>query len=362
MKLSCKKNIAFCIFLVLSFSIYASAKKDTHVEDRRTRKILVENVHEEEPPVQINEYEIPEIEDVPLTFKEIWGYVLYARANEFTSDMPLTDIGLFSAEVNSYGELDEIPRRNAIKNFSGRVHLVITISSRSLTHFCLDPQFGVRKKLIAEIVAAAKDFDGVQLDLEYIPKRDKENYFSFINDMRKALGKSKMLTMCVAARTKLLEEDTFPYARLSDMVDRIVVMAYDEHWSTSKPGPIASYDWCDRIANYAVATIPMEKLIMGMPFYGRTWQTQGHAGAWYNSRVNRIIRENEVAVITREKTVPSFSYNAEVTVIGYFEDAYSTVAKCRLYDSKGVKNIAFWQVGQADPNFWQYIVCDNDNY
>ena len=49
-------------------------------------------------------------------------------------------------------------------------------------------------------------------------------------------------------------------------------MAYDEHWSSSTPGPVASLPWCERVGAYAISTIPVEKLVMGVPFYGRAWQ------------------------------------------------------------------------------------------
>lgn len=349
--------LSICTFCSI-FNLHASGKKEQPTYPIQVTESIeqedIEDIIEYEPA-----YEPPEINGEPESFKEIWGYVLASRYTEFTSSLPITDVGLFAAEVDSYGDLVDIPSRSLIKNYSGRVHLVIVAQSRALTHFCLDPQYGVRQKLIQQIVAASKPFDGVQLDLEYIPTRDRDHYYTFIQDLRKALG-DKRLTMCVAARTRLLSEDVFPYAKLSEVVDRIIVMAYDEHWANSTPGPIASYDWCSRIANYATQTIPAEKLVMGMPFYGRTWQSNNQAGAWYNSGINRIMRENEVDTIVRENTVPSFSYKTEITVRGYFEDAYSTIEKCRLYKEKGVINIGFWQVGQADPNFWQWIYSDDN--
>lgn len=359
MKISVKKIIGLLVICCFCFNANAGGKKDKK-QTTETVAVTEEETSteeaEEEDVITIYEtaYEPTEIEGEPEEFKEIWGYVLAARNTEFKSNMPITDIGLFAAEVNSYGELVDIPSRSLIKNYSGRVHLVIVAQSRSLTHFCLDPQYGVRQKLLQQIVDAGRPFDGIQLDLEYIPVRDRDNYYTFIRDLKSMVG-NKPVTICVAARTKLLSEDVFPYARLSEVADRIIVMAYDEHWSSSAPGAIASYNWCRRIVEYASKTVPKEKLVMGMPFYGRTWQSPSQAGAWYNSGINRIMRENGVDTIARENTVPSFTYKKEITVRGYFDDAYSLVAKCRLYKEFDVENIGFWQVGQADPHFWQWI-------
>lgn len=362
-----KLSIKFVIVLGLIFNcfhIYGVGNRDTETPKYQIQINIPEKT-DEEPKEDLENiviyepaYEPPEIEGTPEAFKEIWGYVLASRYTEFKTSMPITDVGLFAAEVDSYGDLVDIPPRSLIKNYKGRVHLVVVAQSRALTHFCLDPQYGVREKLIKQIVDASRNFDGVQLDLEYIPIRDRDNYYTFIQDLRKALDSKKMLTMCVAARTKLLAEDVFPYAKLSEVVDKIFVMAYDEHWASSSPGAIASFDWCRRIADYAVATIPADKLVMGMPFYGRTWQSPSHAGAWYNSGINRIMRENDVETIVRENTIPTFTYKTEITVRGYFDDAYSLVEKCRMYKAKGVQGIGFWQVGQADPNFWKWIYAE----
>ena len=46
--------------------------------------------------------------------------------------------------------------------------------------------------------------------------------------------------MCVPARNKTLDDDMFDYAELSKIADRIFIMAYDQHWSTSKAGPVAA--------------------------------------------------------------------------------------------------------------------------
>ena len=55
---------------------------------------------------------------------------------------------------------------NAKQKFKGNIHLVIVDNSRSLTHFCLNPEFRIRKELIDDIVKGAKSFDGVQIDFE----------------------------------------------------------------------------------------------------------------------------------------------------------------------------------------------------
>ena len=133
-------------------------------------------------------------------------------------------------------------------------------------------------------------------------------------------------------------------------------MAYDEHWATSKPGPIASVDWCRKCAEYAVQTVPPEKLIMGVPFYGRTWTKETTSGAWYYTGANRVMTENGVRTVNYENDIPTFSYKTEVNVTGYFNDIHSLLTLCRLYEGMNVQNIGFWRIGQEDPDFWNWLM------
>ncbi|MCQ2590277.1 MAG: glycosyl hydrolase family 18 protein [Treponema sp.] len=300
-------------------------------------------------------YKLKEPTGEPVSFKENWGFVSKERLSEYNKSMPVTDVCLFSATINSYGELVDVPSRKIIDTGTARCHLVITCDSKSLSHFVLDPNYNLRKKLIKDIVAAAKNFDGVNIDFELIPARDRNNFITFLADLRYSLGQEKWFSVCVPARFKLLQEDMYPYAKIASYCDRVFIMAYDQHWSTSAPGPIADYEWCQKIIDYAIKAIPAKKLVMGIPFYGRTWADKSPAGAWYFSGVNRVMRENDVAKVTYENDIPTFTYKTEVNVTGYFNDTYSVLKFCRMYKDAGIQKVGFWRIGQEDPDFWNWF-------
>ena len=169
------------------------------------------------------------------------------------------------------------------------------------------------------------------------------------------LGKKKWFTVCVPARFKLLSEDIYPYQEISQYADRVFVMAYDEHWSSSKPGAIANIEWSKKVAEYAKSAIPERKLIMGMPFYGRTWSNKTTAGAWYFSGIDRILTENRVENIEYEDDIPKFTYTTEVQITGYFNDISSVLALARAYQEMDIKKIGFWRLGMEPPDFWNWI-------
>lgn len=346
----------FFTILVICFSVSARGKADFNsIPSENIEYAEAGKSESDETKNPEHLYKLRAPSGNAITLKESWGYVMQNRLDEYNPELPLTDVCFFAAEINTYGELAGIPNRSRIDTNGARCHLVIVCESKSLSHFILDPSFSLRKQLIKDIVKAAEPYDGVQIDFEYIPGRDRKNFLTFLADLRYSLGNSKWFSVCVPARTKLISDDIFPYAEIAKYCDRVFVMAYDESWSGSKPGPIASIGWCRRVMDYAKKSIPENKLIMGIPFYGRTWASETTAGAWYFSGANRIMTEHGTPYVIYEDNIPSFKYTAQVEVTGYFNDAYSDVSLCRLYDESGIKKIGFWRIGQEDPEFWNWI-------
>jgi spore germination protein YaaH len=319
----------------------------------------------EEEEIEEEEVDLPaEGETLPISsFREVWGYVMSGQEDALKASQPISDVGYFGAGLNVYGQLIDVPKIKSIRarNFTGRVHLVVATENQALTHFSLIEGSEVRRKLIADLLEAAKPFDGLQIDFEGVPARDGEAFRSFLRELRNGLGKDKMFTVALRARTRTIENDVYDYAKIKEIVDRILVMAYDEHWSGSKPGSVASLDWCRMVANYAVKTIGQEKLIMGLPFYGRSWGSWSANRAYIYSTVQRIKAEQGVTDVQREKGIPMFTYKSSVTATVYYEDDYSLSARMEMYRILGAQAIGFWRVGQESPTIWRYIKLESGN-
>jgi spore germination protein YaaH len=294
-------------------------------------------------------------EPLPVsTFGEIWTYVLTGREEFLKPGLPLTDIGYFAADIGVYGSLIGVPDRKKLPAFSGRVHLVVKCDSRSSAYFSLRPGSAERRTLITDLIHATRDYDGLQIDFENIPERAGESFLSFLAELRAGLG-HKMFTVALPARTKRINNDVFDYAKILPLVDRILVMAYDEHWSTSKPGPIASLAWCRNVARYSLNVIGKEKLIMGLPFYGRGWGNTTTSQAYVYTGIERIMNENNVTDVKRENGIPTFDYTVPVKVKVYYDDEYSLSARMEMYRTMGVTSIGFWRLGQETPVVWNYL-------
>lgn len=348
-----KKTDLYILFAaIIAFSFVCcsnTAKPSQQIEIEDEFDVAEEDENFDDEPLVLPPFggELP-----VSTFKEVWAYVVAGSESALYKNLPLSDIGYFSAEVDPYGKLTGVPRRTRL-SFPARIHLVVVCNSRSLTHFVLVPGSQERKELIADLLAASRNYDGLQIDFENIPPRDGDTFLSFLKELRAGLG-DKIFSIALPARTRKISDDVYDYEKIMPYVDRILIMAYDEHWSGSKPGSIASLQWCKHVAEYTLRVIGKEKLIMGIPFYGRAWGDHNPSRALVYSTTENLLK-NRTAEIKRENGIPTFDYDVSVSVKVYYEDEYSLSARMEIYRSMNISSVGFWRLGQETAQVWNII-------
>ncbi len=292
---------------------------------------------------------------VRVEFPEIWAYLMNGDEQFLDASFPITDLGYFGAGINTYGKLSGVPDIGKIAFFTGKKHLVIAEGGNlALTHFCIDPQYPVREALLQAILAASVPYDGIQIDFEAVPAADRENFISFLSRLKLLMGR-KILSVALPARTRTIDEP-YDYLRIGRIADRIIIMAYDEHWSGGSPGSIASLAWCEKVVLYAVSKIGTDKLVMGVPFYGRAWSDTNPAKAYKHSSISQLVADKKIATLNRENEIPFFQYQETVNVQVYFEDVFSILSRLKIYKNATVRNISFWKLGQEDFEIWNNLV------
>ena len=141
---------------------------------------------------------------------------------------------------------------------------------------------------VQSIVAlvTSKGYDGIDLDYEVFAFGDARSTWSSISPDWVAFVNS--LATQLHARGKLLSVTVPPVwnggnsgytvyaqAQIAPAVDRLRLMAYD--WSITSPGPIAPMFWVNSVIAYSTQVVPVSKLQLGVPAYGRHWTTQKNA-------------------------------------------------------------------------------------
>ena len=110
-------------------------------------------------------------------------------------------------------------------------------------------------------------YRGLSLDIESISDDQTPAYLSFIQALYQDM-RARNLRLYVNAAVATSDSDLKTIAANSD---GIILMNYDEHQTTSDPGPIASQTWF--IANLVrvLKVVPKDKLICGVGNYGYDW-------------------------------------------------------------------------------------------
>jgi spore germination protein YaaH/putative cell wall-binding protein len=201
--------------------------------------------------------------------------------------------------------------------------------------------------------------DGIFVDLETLADDTQTGLTSLMQDIYSRLHpKGKLVIIAVSSKTSATDQswyDEYNYSDLAKCTDYVEIMTYDKHYSTSEPGPVAPVDWVKQVLNYAVTQIPSEKILMGLPYYGRSWKSNG--SGWTSTAFGWAGATQTAAqfgaTITRETTltdpvgVPTFKYVDETGAqrTAYFDDRLSWGVKLDLLDSYDLGGVGGWALG-----------------
>lgn len=295
-----------------------------------------------------------------LRFREVWAYLLPGDESRWSDEAPISDLALFDFGLDAAGKLKGKPNLKAIERAARRgirTHAVVASSGNStLLHLALSPHYGVRRVLLESIAAlpGKHGVNGVQLDLEDARPEERADLVSFVRDLRAALPAGTILSLALPARTR----DTagaFVYADFAQAADRFFIMGYDQHWQGGPPGPVSALAWHRQVLEYAGSRLPRERVVAGLPFYGRLWQLDAVARAVKSPAAEDIARKEGVEVRRDPARANTFTFRTEVRVECWFDDAESLRAKLASALEQGFQNVGFWRIGQEDPRVWETI-------
>lgn len=218
-----------------------------------------------------------------------------------------------------------------------------------------------RERTIQDILSLLDKYgyDGVSLDFENVPPGDRIALTAFVVRLAGAVnGRGKVLTIAVPAKTR---DDpindwngAFDYTMLGSAANAIIVMAYDEHWSTSAPGPVASAPWVDAVAKFAATETDASKVLLGVAFYGYAWPAKGSAeGISMREAVDRANRAGVAIQWDSVAQVPYYVVTGSSTV--YFENPQSVSRKMDIAKAYALRGVAFWRLGHELPDVWPVV-------
>ncbi len=218
-------------------------------------------------------------------------------------------------------------------------------------------------ELTASLRARAKagSWGGVQLDVENIPAEARDGFSALVATLAGGLHLDgrRLAVDVVPHRPGHLTAASAGYdlAAIGKAADWVVLMAYEEHNSSSDPGPVAGRGWQEEMLAGSLGDLGGgAHALLGVPLYARTW-----AGAGASSTADAY-----AAAVSDALSVPGaradYDFAAATPFIAtpggaltYFDDAASLARKLALVPEHGMAGLAMWRLGFEDPALWSRL-------
>lgn len=222
-----------------------------------------------------------------------------------------------------------------------------------------------RQRLIDNLVSFCdeKEYDGVDLDWEY-PRNnsDKNNLTRFVitlNRQLQANDSTRIVTMAVPAGS--WGGQWYDFTGMAPYVEWFGCMTYDFHGTwTSHAGhnaplyaPSHETEGCadDAIQYLKSRGVPGDKILLGIPFYGRRFDASGlyesstgGEALYYSDIVPKLDNGWTYHWDTVSK-VPYLTNSNNSQLITY-DDTVSVHCKCEYVLDQGLLGIKIWHIGQ----------------
>lgn len=199
-----------------------------------------------------------------------------------------------------------------------------------------------RAAVIAELTSAARRFDGIQIDLESLAARDRDDLVAFTRELDAAAPRAALSMAFMASTDSAGYRDRgYDLTALSQHLDRMVLMAYDQHGPWSGAGPIGSLPWVRRELGYFTSVLPESKIDLGVAAYGYQWGggadqlTVPQARRKAGSRAHWSAKHGEwTAKLPKGRRI-------------WWSDRRSLRAREKIARQAGVHGVAIWQIGSS---------------
>ncbi len=217
-----------------------------------------------------------------------------------------------------------------------------------------DAQDNLIENLISTV--SEKGYTGVDVDFEYIPKEDADNYVSFLTKLKNALqANGYKLIVSLAPKTSSAQQgllyEGHDYAAIGNIADYVLLMTYEWGYKFGPPGAVAPINNVERVIEYAVTEIPSQKILLGIPNYGYDWPLpfvsgQTEAEGFSNSAALERAREVGANIeYDSQSQSPYYYYTSEgVEHVVWFENAESILQKLNLVDKYNLAGISIWTI------------------
>ncbi|MCK9444638.1 MAG: glycosyl hydrolase family 18 protein [Tissierellaceae bacterium] len=222
-----------------------------------------------------------------------------------------------------------------------------------------------REKLIEDIynLVVAYGFHGINIDFENIHLKTTDYLTQFVRELYPVFKENGLVVSMDVTGISTSENWSMSYdrKRLSEALDYMMLMAYDQHWASSPiAGSVAEYSWVENSILNVLKYVPNHKLILAVPFYTRLWlEKEGKvtSQALSMDTAAKFIQNNNLDLVWIDG---AFQYYGEMekdnTIYKiWVEDLDSLKYKTSLIHKYDLAGIASWRRGFETGNIWSGI-------
>ncbi len=301
-----------------------------------------------------------------------WHQVFNVAANRNMAEKTSKAIGLnvlsptwFSLK-NEDGDLTNIADITYVRTAHQKGYqvwaLVDNAFDRELTHEVLSST-AKRERIIKQLLAYAAiyDLDGINIDFENVAKEDGIYFVQFMKELTPYL-KSQGLVVSVDMYVPSAWTAHYDRTTMGELVDYVMIMGYDEHWSTSpESGSVASIGFVEKGIVNTLEEVPAEKVVLGIPFYTRKWKEVIEDGKVVVSQQSMSmnnayddLKENDADIVWLDETAQYYGeYEKDnATYKIWLEDETSIEEKVKLMDAYGLAGVSAWKLGLERDEVW----------
>ncbi|MEE4451617.1 glycosyltransferase [Novosphingobium resinovorum] len=206
-------------------------------------------------------------------------------------------------------------------------------------------------------VVAQRHEQGLVMDFEALPARAMPDYLAFLRTLHAALPAGSSLAVTAPAG-----DEGWPLAAFAKVCDKVIFMAYDQHWEGGTPGPIASQDWFVHEVQDALHKIGPDRIVVALGSYAYDWHgddTDALAieDAW-------LAAHDSSAKITFDPASgnAAFAYDDDDgdkprhhTI--WMLDAATSWNEMAALRRLGIQGMALWRLGTEDSGFWDDLAA-----
>ena len=237
-----------------------------------------------------------------------------------------------------------------------------------------------RRNLIDQVMDAAIscNVDGINVDIEHVSTEAGEHFLQFLRELSIECRRNQLVLSVDNYPPKAYNQH-FDYKEQGIVVDYVVIMGYDEHYSQSKvEGPVASIGYVEEGIKEMITMVPPDKVINAIPFYSRLWEIVpktaeeleaevGTEDAEYPNKISSTTYgiENAKKVVDEAGAEVSWDEATQLHVATWekdnvkykiwVEDEKSIEEKLKLVKSNNLAGAAFWKLTFDSTQVWDTV-------